>query len=246
MGIFWLFATLTCKVIIMIPVKQMQANQLYLIEGTSVANSPFFENEADCELFLSLADKYLTDYLSINCFQNSRDGWAMIATTKSAEAIRTAYENRRKQSKKCKVDCAHHEIWKMLSDQIRILLSTYVKATNENTGRTGGKVRGKFKRFVFESVEEAEAVKEELLQLKYDQAQELERYQPSDDLYHFENNKKQSIYMGCARLVSEEMARQLGMRCLDLAGSAIDVLRQLVKTTFDFHFPLEPPILSTS
>jgi len=65
----------------------------------------------------------------------------MIITTKSAEAIRTAYDNRRKQSKKCNEDCAHHEIWRMLSDQIRILLSTYVKATNENTGRTGGKVR---------------------------------------------------------------------------------------------------------
>ena len=77
----------------------------------------------------------------INCFQNSRDGWAMIITTKSAEAIRSAYEDRRKQSKKCKENCAHHEIWRMLSDQIRIMLSTYVKATNENTGRTGGKVK---------------------------------------------------------------------------------------------------------
>ena len=125
----------------MIPIKQMQADRLYLIEGTSVANSPFFESEADCKLFLSLADKYLAGYMLINCFQNSRDGWVMIVTTKSAKAIRTAYENRRKQSKKCKEDCAHHEIWRMLSDQIRIMLSTYVKATNENTGRTGGKVK---------------------------------------------------------------------------------------------------------
>jgi len=231
----------------MIPVKQMQANQLYLIEGASVANSPFFESELDCKLFLSLADKYLANYLSINCFQNSRDGWAMIITTKSAEVIRTAYERRRKQSKKCNEDCAHHEIWRMLSDQVRILLSTYVKATNGNTGRTGGKVRGKYKRFVFESVEEAEAVKEKLLKLKYDQAQELKRYQPSKKLYRVKNRqKKQSIYMGCALLKSRKMVRKLGMKCLDLAGSTIDVLRQLVKTTFNFHFPIEPPILSSS
>jgi len=241
-GIFWEFATLTCKEIKMLPIKQMQANQLYLIEGTSVANSPFFESEADCKLFLSLTDKYLIDYLTINCFQNSRDGWVMIVTTKSAEAIRTAYENRRKQSKKCKEDCAHHETWRMLSDQIRILLSTYVKATNENTGRTGGKVSGKYKRFVFESLEEVEAVKKELLQLKYDQSQELARYQPSNELYCLQS--KQSIYMGCALLESKELLRELGMRCLDLAGSLIHVLRQLVKTTFDFHFPLDPPILS--
>jgi len=246
MGIFWQLVTLTSKVIYMIPIKQMQANQIYLIEGASVANSPFFEIEADCKLFLSLADKYLADYLSINCFQNSRDGWVMIITTKSAEAIRSAYENRRKKSKKCKEDCAHHEIWRMLSDQIRILLSTYVKATNENTGRSGGKVSGKYKRFVFESVEEAEAVKEELLQQKYDQAQELEIYQPSNKLYRVKDTQKeQSFYMGCALLKSKELVRKLGMRCLDLAGSAIAVLRQLVKTTLDFHSPLEPPILST-
>ena len=105
----------------------------------------------------------------------------------------------------------------------------------------------KYKRFVFESVEEAEAVKEELLKLKYDQAQELKRYQPSKKLYRVKNRqKKQSIYMGCARLESSELLRELGMRCLDVAGLAIDVLRQLVKTTLDFHFPLEPPILSTS
>jgi len=192
-------------------------------------------------------DKYLADYVFVNCFQNSRDGWAMIITTKSAEVIRSAYKDRRKQSKKCNKDCAHHEIWRMLSDQIRILLSTYVKATNETTGRTGGKVRGKYKRFVFESVEEAEAVKDELLNLKYDQAQELKRYQPSKKLYRVKNRqKKQSVYMGCALLKSKEMVRKLGMRCLDLAGSAIVVLRQLVKTTFEFHFPLEPLILSTS
>jgi len=246
MGIFWQFATLTCKVFNMIPIKQMQADQLYLIAGASVANSPFFENEADCKLFLSLADKYLADYLMINCFQNNRDGWVMIITTNSAEAIRTAYDNRRKQSKKCNEDCAHHEIWRILSDQIRILLSTYVKATNENTGRIGGKVRGNYKRFVFESVEEAETVKQELLELKYDQAQELERYQPSNDLYRFESKKRQSIYMGCAQLESKkQLVLKLGMRCLEIAGSAINVLRQLVKSTFDFHFPFDPPILST-
>jgi len=56
MGIFWQLATLTSKIFYMIPIKQMQADQLYLIEGASVANSPFFECEADCKLFLSLTD----------------------------------------------------------------------------------------------------------------------------------------------------------------------------------------------
>ena len=137
-------------------IKKMQAEHIYLIEGAVTANSSFFENESDCKDFMRLADKHLGEYLSINSFQNNRDGWVMIITTKSAQEIRQAYDLRRVKSKKCKAGCAHYEIWRILSDQIRILLSTYVKITNATSGRRGGKVRGNYRRYVFESVAEVE------------------------------------------------------------------------------------------
>lgn len=136
-------------------VKKMQANHLYMIRGASTANSPFFESEGDCRLFLELVDRFLGDYLKVGCFQNNRDGWAMIITTRSAVAIKKAYYRRRAQSMKCRKEHEYTEVWKMLSDQIRIFLSTYVKATNFRSGRTGGKVRCRFERFIFESEEEA-------------------------------------------------------------------------------------------
>jgi hypothetical protein len=216
----------------------MQAEHIYLIEGAGTANSPFFENEAHCHAFLKLADKHLGAFLSINSFQNNRDGWVMIITTKSAETIREAYRLRRAKSKKCKVSCAHHEVWRMLSDQIRIMLSTFVKSTNAKSGRTGGKVRGNYKRYVFENVDEVEQMKETLSKQNHDQSQTLKRYSPSKKLFNVKNKQmKRSIYMCCARLTTASRVRKLGLRCLHLAGLIRNVLRHLVQATFDHHFP---------
>ena len=219
-------------------IKRMQADHIYLIEGAVTANSSFFENEVDCKDFMRLADKHLGEYLWINSFQNNRDGWVMIITTKSAQTIRDAYHLRRSRSKKCKPSCAHYEIWRMLSDQIRILLSSYVKMTNASTGRTGGKVRGNYKRYIFESVEEVKQMKETLSKQKYDQSQELKRYRSSKKLFSVKSKElKRSIYMSCARLSSVSNVLKLGLNCLNLAGLMMDVLRHLVHATFDHHFP---------
>ena len=82
----------------------------------------------------------------------------MIITTRDEASIKKAYAERQAASKKCKEACAFEEVWRILSDQVRIWLSTYVKRTNRRSGCIGGKVRGNYKRFVFESVEEALAM----------------------------------------------------------------------------------------
>ena len=195
-------------------IKKMQANHLYLIQGASGANSSFFENEADCKIFMSLADEHLGDYLSIIGFQNNRDGWVMIIKSKLEDEIRQAYRLRRKRSNKCRPSFEHHEVWRILSDQVRIMLSTYVKRTNAKSGRTGGKVRGNYKRFVFESAEEVEQMKQTLMSLEYDQSQNLKRYRPSKKLFSVKKKRlRKSAYMSCARLTHANVARKLGLRC---------------------------------
>ena len=157
-------------------IKQMQAEHIYQINGASSANSAFFENEGDCKEFLKLADRFLSAYMDINCFQNNRDGWIMIITTKDEETIRVSYKDRRAKSTKCKADCELDEIWRILSDTIRIWLSTYVKWKNRQSDRTGGLVHSNYERYVFESVEEADARRLEMEEQRYDQAQARKRY----------------------------------------------------------------------
>lgn len=219
-------------------IKKMEADHLYMIRGASVSNSAFFEREDDCKLFLELADHYLGEYMSVTSFQNNRDGWVMMIVTKSAETIKSAYAARRAASKKCKEEFTFKEIWQMLSDQIRIFLSTYVKKTNSQTGRSGAKVRRRYERFVFENEAEAKKMSEQLASTCYDQAQSMEQYRPSDDSHELSDEMIQtSLYMSCALLTVPEKLAALGLGILDLGVFWRDVARQLIKTTFDHHFP---------
>lgn len=211
---------------------------MYLIRGASTANSSFFEKLSDCKLFLALADRYLGRFLTINSFQNNRDGWAMIITTRSADEIKRAYLARRAKSKKCNKQFEFKEVWRMLSDQVRILLSTYVKMTNSETRRSGGKVRCRYQRFAFESAEEAERMKQLLETEVYDQAQEVKRYRPSVWMSSIRARMiKTSVYVSSALLNCAEKVAELGMRCLDAGGFYQDVVRLLVNRTLHHHFP---------
>ena len=221
-------------------IKELQAEHIYQINGTSSANSAFFENEGECKEFLRLADEYLGGYMSINCFQHNRDGWVMIITTKDVKSIRAAYKVRRALSDKCKPECELNETWRILSDTVRIWLSTYVKWKNRQSNRTGGLVSANYERYVFESVEEANARRLEMEEQRVDQAQARKRYRPSGKLYNVTKKRmRNSIYMCCKALEADEKVRELGLKCLDLAGMVQDVLRQIIPTTFQHHFPVQ-------
>lgn len=218
-------------------IKQMEADHIYLIRGCCVANTPFFENEGDCKEFLTLVDRFLRDYLRVMSFQNNRDGWVMIIATKSAAVIKQAYKARRAVSRKCRQEFELKEVWQMLSDQIRILLSTYVKKTNQKTGRKGAKVRQRYERFAFDSVEEALAMEAMLEEAYYPLEQPEERYRPKDELSTLTKKMiRTSIYMSCALLRVPKKLKKLGMACLDLGLLKTDVARQVIQNTLLHHF----------
>lgn len=218
-------------------IKKMAAEQVYLIRGASAANSPFFEKEEDCKLFLRLADRFLKDYLRINCFQNNRDGWVMLIVTRSSRDIKRAYYSRRSKSKKCQKKFEYKVVWQMLSDQIRILLSTYVKATNRKTGRSGGKVRCRYERFVFESEEEMESTRAAMERACYTQAQLMKRYRPSRKLHKMRKRLIfSSPFMSSVVSCLRGQVRLLGMLCMDFSEFMKDVARQLILPTYTHHF----------
>lgn len=219
-------------------IKKMQAGSFYLIRGASTANSPFFEGEADCKLFMQYADRFLKKYLSVACFQNNRDGWVMIIQTASAQEIKSAYLLRRERSARCQKEFEFAEVWQMLSDQIRIFLSAYVKATNHRSGRSGSKVRRRYERFIFESEEEAMAMKERLESEYYVQEHPNKRYRPSKKLHKMKKRLlRTSVFVSSALLWIPGKAKASGLVCLDLGLFAKDVVRHLIKSTLQHHIP---------
>lgn len=216
----------------------MQANHIYLIRGASTASSAFFEGVHDCKVFLELADRFLSNYLRITCFQNNRDGWAMIIATKSEAEIKRAYLARRACSKKCKKDYEYSEVWRMLSDQIRIFLSTYVRTTNFSSGRSGAKVRRRYERFVFESEEEAMTARASLESEYYNLEQPCKKYRPRKKSHQMRKKLlRKSVYASSRLLGLPAKLRELGLGCVDVGLFIIEcVARQLILRTLRDHF----------
>ena len=213
-------------------IKEMHANNIYMIKGESSANAVFFENEKEARLFLNLVDLYLKDYVEVNRFQNTKDGWILVITLKSEEEIREAYRKRREASKKCKAECAFDEIWRIISDQIRILLSTYVRTTNSRNNREGGKVKSSYKRYYFEHLEEAVGVMKKMDEQEIEQSQPNKRYEGAEELFEMtESEVKESIYFGCKWFKSGFRLRELGMKCLRLLDFLGDVLLDRIEKT---------------
>lgn len=223
-------------------IKKMHSGNIYMIQGECGANSVFFENEGEAKLFLHLVDHYLSEYVEINNFQNSKDGWILIITVRSEEDVFSAYQKRRDLSKKCKPEFKFEEIWQILSDQIRILLSCYVKTTNNKNGRQGGKVKSSYRRYYFENIEEAVEKMNQMESQEVDQCQPRKKYQGDKSLFDFsESQLRDNVYMCCRKIREgfEVVGLKLkGLRLLDLTS---DVLGRLIKLTLSTHSPQFSP-----
>lgn len=217
-------------------IKEMQANSIYLLKGECGANSVFFENKKEAKLFTNLVDYYLHDYAEVNSFQNSKDGWILIITLKSENKIKEAYRKRREKSKKCKSECTFEEVWRIISEQIRILLSCYVKTTNARNEREGGKVKSSYKRHYFDNLEEAIKVMQEMEEQEIDQSQPKARYRGVKALFRITKEAlKNSVYFGCKYLRERLKWEELGMRCLCLLDYFGDVLHDRINMTILEH-----------
>ena len=213
-----------------------------MIKGETSANSVFFENAKEARLFLNLVDHYLKAFVEVNRFQNTKDGWILIITLKSEGEIREAYRKRREASKKCKEEFCLDEVWRIISDQVRILLSTYVKTTNSRNNRNGGKVRSSYKRYYFEHIAEAIEEMKKMDEQEIDQSQANKRYHGAEGLFEMtEKEVKESIYFGCKWLKKGLGLRELGMKCLCLLDFLGDVLLGRINKTLKVHKTTSTP-----
>ena len=124
-------------------VKQIRPNEFYIFKGRSNANSCFIEKLIHAKQFLIYANYFLRGYLKIYDYIITKDGWAMIVKIKRKEMILN--------SGQLEVE----EIWRIVSERIRLFLSTFVRVTNNEKGRTGCLVHSGYERFYFERLGEA-------------------------------------------------------------------------------------------
>lgn len=141
---------------------EIQAGCYYLFESLASGKSCYFESEEEIKNFRSLFSRYLSECVEIHKMYLSSEGYQILLRVKSLRVLRMMYkkrcERRGVEVKKAYMD----EVWRIVSEQMRIFHSVYVKSSNRIRGRKGVLVQSRFSRYYFDSKEEYEKYKEQM------------------------------------------------------------------------------------
>lgn len=223
---------------------KMQAGEYYIIESTASANSVYFENDNLAKLFFRYCDYYLKDYLHIEEYTLNASGWGMLIKVKSAQTIRKHYDKvlTSRISKQIKEGLNEPtEIWRILSERVRMFISTYVRMSNKLLGREGSLVRRKYGRYKFDSLSEAEDYISNIRHNQHDLNQPKEKYRGYKEQFQMSGNflknpLRSSLWLEINELrgrIQEEVVEKFGAELLVLHGLG-NLVRQkskLIKST---------------
>lgn len=201
-------------------IEQMKAGKIYLIESMASANSVYFETDYVAKLFFRYCDYYLKDYLNVEEYVLNKNGWAMLIKVKSVPTIRKNYEllesaRKKKNEQKQKSSKA---IWKILSERVRLFISTYVRMSNKVLGREGSLVRRKYGRYEFDTLFEAKGYVAKLRNDEHEMQQQEEKYRGFDEHFRLSGNiltnpLRSSLWVESSRVrdrILDEMVKIFG------------------------------------
>lgn len=174
----------------MIQSKEVFSDGFYIFESKVSANSNYIENLNEAKQLLIYANFYLKSYLVIHDYVITRDGWQM------AVEIKVSIEN--------KSENKEDEVWKVISERIRLWLSTYVKRVNFWRKRKGVLVRDNYRRYYFETIEEALEHIDKIRNQQIKLYRGKKKYRGRKSHYKIEKiNEKGSIFL-CSRDMKEK------------------------------------------
>ncbi len=136
--------SLKVKETIMIKIKQMEDNSIYLLQGLCTANRHFIEHPKEVRIFLNLINRRLGEYMSILEYVIKPTGSQLIVKTKSEYKIKTSYFNQLKRKIK-RPKRVLNSVNLIISEAIKILISRFTNITNPMRGREGNASKKYFK-----------------------------------------------------------------------------------------------------
>lgn len=125
----------------MIATKEIHSNGFYIFASQASANSNYIENLEEARQLLVYARYYLKSYIIIHDYVITRHGWQFAVTLNPI-----SLDN----SQEVEVD-----LWKIISERIRLFISTYVRRVNFSRNRRGVLVRNNYTKYYFETLGEA-------------------------------------------------------------------------------------------
>jgi hypothetical protein len=217
-------------------IREIKAKCFYAIEGSSAEGSVFIEDMIEAKKFIELINDRLQGFCTIHNFLLEHNHWTLMVSMESKNSIVKRYQEKRKLSLKGKVENTLTEIWKIVSEQFRHILSMYIKFTNYKQGRKGSKVKRNYERSIFESVEEAEEFMESLKNQCYQKLPRKKRYRAKRNLWKMIRKVDQGHVFLCGKEVKDVDCEDVyGEGSLYLSSFLDNVLRKLIKSTILLH-----------
>lgn len=215
----------------------MQARSLYLFKSVACSNTVYYEELEHTKIFLGLAQKHLNEFLTIHEYMLTKDGWMFLARLKSKNQILKAYANKRKKLNKSPKDIP---VWQIVSEQIRLFLSSYVTKYNNSTGREGVLVKRPYQRFYFESKQEAMSIIQRIRRRVIGIQQTNKKYRAKRGHYRIPKTLgKGSIYLssGRSKRGAGKVWNRLELTVIQLLKSKVlaEMLNKAVKQTKTLH-----------
>jgi hypothetical protein len=217
-------------------IRETQANCFYCLEGSSAEGSVFIEDITEAKKFIDLINNRLEGFCTIHNFLLKHNHWTLMVSLEDKNSIVKNYLEKRKKSLKAKIESTLTEVWKIISEQFRHILSMYVRFTNYKQGRKGSKVKGNYQRSIFESEEEAAEFMEKLKNQCYENLPKKKRYRAKRNLWKLMRKVEQGHVFLCGKGVGRDESEDVyGSGSIELSSLLDDVLRKMIKRTIELH-----------
>ncbi len=207
----------------MIRIKKTFAKGFFLFQGRASANSAFIEDLSEARQFIILSNYYLKGYLKIHEYLLTQDGWCFIVRVHSLSRIQKTL------GLDTKVALDEQMLWRLISERMRILLSTFVKFTNRKQGRTGSKVHSSYERYIFETLIEAESYINNVRKGLINLSQRKKKYRAKKSHYKIPKKLgKGSVFMSSRKLRKRFKQLKKRLQVLEIKADKKYVLRNSV------------------
>ena len=209
--------------------KEMHADCFYLFEGKAAANSVFIENLREAKQFCIYANAFLKGYLKIHEYLITQDGWLMIVKLHAKNEIQ-------------KLSTSETECWRIISERMRLLLSTYVRVTNKWEGREGVKVKHSYTRYYFKTLKSAKLCIAEIRSQQHRLYQKKKKYRGLKTHREIPRKVGKGNMFLCSKWVRKWRNGKKEKRCKCGSWSDIIEFKELVvlkniNATLNHHIP---------
>lgn len=132
---------------------KLKTNELYLLSSESVSKNLYFETEKDIIYANQIINKYIKYIGEVIDYMISPSGWLILIKTNSKETLLSLIKQKPNKSSTIKKAIRKKETGVIISEILRIIISSISRQINRNNNRKGAVVKGNFNRYVLKSLD---------------------------------------------------------------------------------------------